>query len=107
MTPHISNPFTLLTHLYRSEELLRGPRHCVSIFALLEQHRLFQIHEETNVDGAVLAFLSLQPDSVAVVLLVHPGDGAAGVIAIDILQKDAGNEVERYGILVAIHDFLR
>ena len=65
--------------------------------------RLVQIGEITNVDGAGLAFLSLQADSVAVVLSVHLVDGAAWVIAIDILQKGAGNEVERDRILIAIN----
>ena len=37
------------------------------------------------------------------VLSVHLVDRAAWVIAIDILQKAAGNEVERYGIIIAIH----
>ena len=65
--------------------------------------RLVQIGEITNVDGAGLAIFSLEADSVALVLPVHLGDRAAWVIAIDVLQKGAGNEVERDGIIVAVH----
>ena len=81
-----------------------NPLYLLSLYNnLLALRSLVQIGEITNVDGAGLAFLSLQADSVAVVLSVHLVDGAAWVIAIDILQKGAGNEVERNGILIAIH----
>ena len=73
------------------------------LIIILVLSRLVQIGEITNVDGAGLAFLSLQADSVAVVLSVHLVDRAAWVIAIDILQKAAGNEVERDGIIIAVH----
>ena len=64
---------------------------------------LFQIGQEPDIDGAGLALLSLQADSIALAAPVHLVDRAVWEIAIDVLQKAARHEVERDGILIAVH----
>ena len=64
---------------------------------------LFQIRQEPDIDGAGLALLSLQAYSIALVAPVHLVDRAVWEIAIDVLQEAARHEVERDGILIAVH----
>ena len=64
---------------------------------------LVQIGQEPHIHSACLPFLSLQAYSIALVTPVHLVDRAVWIIAIDVLQEVARHEVERDGILIAVH----